>query len=141
MTDANAHKQTIEQVIKDHPKTVRKTLNADLADVAKWLKCKPGDLALRKADVSADTFRERVDGLIESYSDFPEERKRMLEILKKIGEGEPLLPIFIEENDPDCFIMEGRHRIVDFLIAGLTTIPVLFASELKRPLDLNPPTP
>lgn len=141
MTDADTIKQTTAQVIEAHPESVRKTLSADLADVAKWLKCKPQQLGLRKASLPAELFRELVSGLVESYDHFPAEKHRMEKILKEVERGAPLLPVFIEEDDPENFIMEGRHRIVAFLMAGVTTVPVLFASKLKRAPDLNEPAP
>lgn len=141
MKDVSAIKHTLDQVIEAHPEAVRQTLSADLMDVAKWLKCKPHQLALRKASLPAETFRELVSGLVESYDHLPGERKRMKKILNEIKNGAPLLPIFIEEDDPENFIMEGRHRIVAFLMAGLSAVPVLFASKVKRALDLNEPAP
>lgn len=141
MRDASTIEQTIDQVIEAHPETVRKTLRADLSETAKWLKCKPQDLALRMAYLPAEIFRELVNGLVESYDQFPAERRRMQKILEEIENGAPPLPVFIEEDDPENFIMEGRHRIVAFLMAGLPTVPVLFASKVKLDADLEDPCP
>jgi hypothetical protein len=141
MTDAEMPRQTMKQVVREHPQSIRKTLSDDLLAVAKWLKCKPQNLMLRKAEVPAESFRSLVDNLVETYANFPGEKIRTQKILKKIGKGEPLLPVFIEENDPESFIMEGRHRIVAFLLAGASTVPVLYASALKRPLDPDAPSP
>lgn len=75
---------------------------------------------------------------MESYAKFPHDRRRMEAIVKKIQAGEPILPVFIEENDPDRFIMEGRHRIVAFLVMGITDIPVLFASnDLEKKIEIS----
>lgn len=141
MTDTSTNKQTIAQVMEAYPEAVRMRLGSDLEDVAKWLKCKPQQLALKRSSLPAETFRELVSGLVDSYDHLPGERKRMQKILKEIENGAPLLPVFIEEDDPENFIMEGRHRIVAFLLAGVTTVPVMFASKFKRTLDLDEPAP
>lgn len=139
MTDQN--KQTARQILESTPSSVRETLDADLCDVAKWMKCKVQNLQLRKTEVPSAFFKDLVDGLILSYARFPGEKQRTLKILKQIERGQPLLPVFIEEGDQDNFVMEGRHRIVAFHLAGLPTVPVIFVSKMEKSLNLESPSP
>lgn len=139
MTEVGQDKKNHEQLLADFNAASRSVLEADLKDVSKWLKCKIQDLSLRPANLPAERFHDLVEGLLASYAKCPAEKRRMEKILNKIQSGEPLLPVFIEENDPDNFIMEGRHRIVAFCIAKTPVIPVVFASKSpKSELKITP---
>ena len=63
-----------------------------------------------------------------SYEEFPEDGDRTASIQSQINQCGLLFPVFIKENDPSLFIMEGRHRIVSFAKCGLKSVPVMFVS-------------
>lgn len=46
-------------------------------------------------------------------------------------------PIYVGKDDPNNFIMEGRHRVVAFKWFGLNEIIVAEVSELKPELKLE----
>lgn len=123
--------ETSRDVLAQIPAREQKVMEADLKAVSEWLKCKPSQLSLRQARLPAAYFQDLVTDLIGSYTEFPDDKHRMEKILRKIEAGDPALPVFIEEDDPHLFIMEGRHRIVSFFMAGMKDIPVIFASSLK----------
>ncbi len=60
----------------------------------------------------------------------------MNKIKKIIMEGNTLYPIFVEADDKDFFILEGRHKIVSFYECGLLKVPVIFVkkSNIKKTL-------
>lgn len=109
-----------------------KVIRADIKDVSEWMGCKEKELLLRPSLLPAEKFRVMVDEMIGTFDEFPEDKERTEVILKKIQSGEPCLPVFIEENDPHLFVMEGRHRMVAFMLAGIESIPVVFVS-IKKP--------
>lgn len=61
-----------------------------------------------------------------TYDEFLDEEKRSKYILSLLEKGDKVMPIFVENDDEDRFIMEGRHRIVAFMWYGLKEIPVIY---------------
>jgi len=47
-------------------------------------------------------------------------------ILNKLKSGNEPLPIYVEKDDPDNFVMEGRHRMVAFFLYGMDKVPVCY---------------
>lgn len=105
------------------------TAERDVACVAQWMKCAVTDLSLQLEDVAIEHFSDLIQELLASYSLFPKEEKRTLKIVKLLKTGEQPLPVFIEAGDQHQFIMEGRHRIVAFHLAGLSSITVAYVSR------------
>lgn len=117
------------QFVDKYPKNYQVTLQSDINDVSDWLRCKPSQLQLRLANISAEVFYQMAQDMIGTYEEFPEDEARTRKILKAIQAGEPVLPVFVEDGDATHFIMEGRHRIVAFIQSGIAEIPVAFVGK------------
>lgn len=113
-------------------------LKSDLKDVSDWLGCRTQNLRLTRTSMSLDRFRISAEEMLGTYDEFPNDRKRTEMILEKLYAGEPPIPVFIEKDDPHAFILEGRHRIVAFMIYGLTEVPVVLASKYVLEPSLEP---
>jgi len=50
------------------------------------------------------------------------------------------MPMYVEQGDPDLFVMEGRHRMVAFWLAGMKIVPVAYASKKITEDSYTPPT-
>lgn len=103
----------------------------DKNQVAKWL-------GVNIEKVNFDIKMEPIDNFINqakeallSYDFFPKDKKRTNKILKLLKSGSPALPIYVEKDDKNNFIMEGRHRIVAFYMLGLKEIPVTRCTVVK----------
>lgn len=103
----------------------QKLFEKDLRSIAMWLNVESIthlDINLTKMKIS--DFSIQIDEMEKSYINFPKEKERTLKIYNKIKNGETPQPIFIEKDDENKFIMEGRHRIVAFKWLGLEEIVV-----------------
>jgi hypothetical protein len=78
-----------------------------------------------------DVFRNQAEEMLATYDEFPKEKSRTYQILKRLKHGERPLPIFIEYGDPQKFIIEGRHRIVAFMQMGLKYVTVVTVKPLQ----------
>lgn len=107
----------------------------DLEDVAKWFGCDLPDLSFSVSDTPISHYRDRILGLLDTYPQFPNDASRTRKILKKLKEGEPMRPIFVDPSDG--FILEGRHRIVAFHLFGATSVPTAFVSVAACETQLN----
>ena len=118
-------------------------IEADLRDVADWIGCDPAlaDFAFDVIVEPASVFAERVQGMLETYSEFPKDAARTRKIVAALKRGEPQRPVFVDARDG--FLLEGRHRIVAFHLAGLAEVPTVYVR--RRTLDDVPedaePTP
>jgi len=81
-------------------------------------------------------FLKDAKDMLDTYLEFPEDAERTNKIVELIQNNEPVLPIYVEKDVPDNFIMEGRHCIVAFMLLGMTEIPVARVS-LKNENYLN----
>ncbi len=127
--------------ISDFPEPVRRTLAADLEDVSQWLNCKPQQLIVRQTSLPLSFFHQTAEDMLGTFDEFPEDEARMQKILAAIRNGEPVLPVFIEDGDEHHFIMEGRHRIVAFYLAGIKAVPVAFVCKNKHLECESSPSP
>lgn len=110
----------------------------DLESIALWLNVESVshvDVKIKK--ISIDFFEKQINEMEDSYKEYPLEKKRTQKIFDKLNNGEMPQPIYVGKNDPDNFIMEGRHRIVAFKWFGLNEIIVAEVSELKPELTLE----
>lgn len=96
----------------------------DLRHVAEWLDVEPHQIQLELTRVPMTLFQDQPERMFDAYSRFPKERQRTEEILKLINAGKPLYPVYVEKDDPSMFVLEGRHRLVAFWMAGMKDIPV-----------------
>jgi len=95
----------------------------DLADVAKWMECGIEELSLCMAEEPMAGYSELAARLLDSHRDFPDDARRTRRILRLLKEGERQLPVFVD--DRDGFLMEGRHRVVAFKMAGVESLTVV----------------
>lgn len=107
-------------------------IEADVAAVAEWVQ---GPLSYSVVTEPMTRFASRAQALLDTYPEFPSEKKRTLRIVTAIKRGADQWPIFVDAEDD--FILEGRHRIVAFHILGLPTVPVVYVSR-REPDPLAP---
>lgn len=102
----------------------------DLNDVALWLKVS-GTHAVktRMETLPLSKFNLTIERLKASYVEFPQDKKRTDRIVRAIRNGDKPNPVYIEDGDETMFIMEGRHRIVAFNLAGIVDVNVYFCSR------------
>lgn len=106
----------------------------DLIHVAQWF----GDsdtqqIITRFAIVPITTFDAQITQMQATYTTFPADKKRTQAIVRRLRAGEPMQPIYIEEDDPSFFVMEGRHRLVAFYWQGIPTVTVCFCKRRPTP--------
>jgi hypothetical protein len=100
----------------------------DLKDVAEWMRTTPDKLSVEVRQEPVKKFIKQIREMYGTYDEFPEDEERTSRILKLLKRGAKPLPIYVEANDPDLFVMEGRHRMVAFWLAGMKIIPVAYVS-------------
>lgn len=98
--------------------------SSDLKDVAEWLRTTVDDLDIEYRKESIDLYLKSAREMLESYDEFPQDKKRTDKIIKLLKKGEEALPIYVEKNDEHNFVMEGRHRMVAFYLLGYQEILV-----------------
>jgi hypothetical protein len=103
----------------------------DLKDVSEWMRTTPDKLSVSIKQEPIEKFIKQIREMYGTYNEFPEEEKRTNRILKLLKRGNDPLPIYVEANDPALFVMEGRHRIVAFWLAGMKTIPVAYVDVMN----------
>lgn len=101
----------------------------DLASVAQWLNAKPDEIVVHIRHEPIGKFLGQIKEMYGTYSEFPKDARRTEKIMQMLKQGAPMLPIYVEEDDPDLFVMEGRHRMVAFYLIGAKTIPVAYVSK------------
>lgn len=102
--------------------------DSDLVDVAKWMRVEPGKLKIDIKYESIDKFIPQIKEMYESFSEFPKDATRTKKIAKLLKEGATPLPLYVEKKDATMFVMEGRHRMVAFWLAGVENVPVAYVS-------------
>jgi hypothetical protein len=100
----------------------------DLKDVAEWMSTTSDKLNIVVKQEPIEKFIKQIREMYGTYDEFPEDEERTNRILKLLKRGAKPLPMYVEANDPDLFVMEGRHRMVAFWLAGMKTIPVAYVS-------------
>jgi len=100
----------------------------DLADVAHWLNTTPDQLSIQVSKDPINKFLPQIREMYSTFDENPEDSERTDRIFKLLKRGAQPLPIYVEASDPDLFVMEGRHRMVAFWLAGMKTIPVAYVS-------------
>lgn len=100
----------------------------DLKDVADWMNTTPDNISVEVKQEPIEKFIKQIREMYGTYNEFPKDEQRTDRILKLLKQGAKPMPIYVEANDPDLFVMEGRHRMVAFWLAGMKTIPVAYVS-------------
>lgn len=114
----------------------------DLQSIALWLNVESvSHVHVKIKKIHIDTFEKQINEMEETYKEFPLEKKRTQKIFDKLNNGEMPQPIYVGKDDPNNFIMEGRHRVVAFKWFGLNEIIVAEVSEQKPELTLESKPP
>tara|TARA_B100000749_G_C18412445_1_gene459732 strand:- start:334 stop:672 length:339 start_codon:yes stop_codon:yes gene_type:complete len=100
---------------------------ADLHQVCGWLGAScPDDIRTEIVTRPIEEFLPQIREMLDTYDEFPEDARRTQKIIKEIRSGKPAQPVYIEQGDPDFFIMEGRHRIVAFYLLRIIEVTVCY---------------
>lgn len=107
------------------------TSQSDVVDVSQWMKKPMSKLNFFLTSEPISMFANTIKEMESTYDEFLDEQKRTEKIYHMLRHGAKPKPIFIELNDDDKFIMEGRHRIVAFSWMKLEKVPVIYVSYEK----------
>jgi hypothetical protein len=110
------------------------THKKDMIDVCEWMGVKSTkDLRVSIKWLSIDLFIQQINEMENTYDEYPKDKKRTQKIYQEILNTKILEPIYIDEKDPQLFIMEGRHRMVAFKWLDIKQIPVAEVSIKLKP--------
>ena len=98
----------------------------DLESAADWIGKSMKSLRVEVVDEPIKIFMPQIKEMYNTYDEYPQDSKRTNIILQKLNAGQPEYPIYVARGDKEKFVMEGRHRMVVFWLAGLKTIPVAY---------------
>lgn len=101
----------------------------DLVSVAQWLHAEPDQIEVHIKHEPIDKFLGQIKEMHGTFNEFPKDERRTNKILRLLKQGATPMPMYVEQGDPDLFVMEGRHRMVAFWLAGMKTVPVAYASK------------
>lgn len=99
---------------------------SDVKDVGEWLNKPIDEIKYYYKEEPITMFKDTIDEMESTYYEFIDERDRTEHIVDLLKSENPPMAIFIQLNDRDNFIMEGRHRIVAFSWFGLDRVPVIY---------------
>lgn len=100
----------------------------DLENVSEWIGAPLESLTFTYAIEPMSVFQKQAEDMRGTYGQFPDDEARTDDILWNLKD-ESAYPVFVEQGDKLKFIMEGRHRIVAFLIRGLQQVPVFYVNQ------------
>jgi hypothetical protein len=103
----------------------------DIKSVSEWLNTTVSNLELEYSKEPMEKYLSQAKEMFSTFDEFPKDKKRMLKIKKLLEKGNEVFPIYVEKNDVNSFIMEGRHRIVAFYLLGFNEVMVARASMKK----------
>ena len=109
----------------------------DLASVAQWLRAEPDQIEVHIKQEPIDKFLGQIKEMHGTFGEFPKDERRTNKILRLLKQGATPMPMYVEQGDQDLFVMEGRHRMVAFWLAGMKTVPVAYVSK-KLDETINP---
>ena len=109
----------------------------DLASVAQWLRAEPDQIEVHIKQEPIDKFLGQIKEMYGTFGEFPKDERRTNKILRLLKQGATPMPMYVEQDDPDLFVMEGRHRMVAFYLSGMKTVPVAYVSK-KLDETINP---
>ncbi len=107
----------------------KKAADGDIKSVGEWLDCDPSEIDFNYKLEPITKFKKSIDEMQGTYDEFPKDKRRTDKIVNELKKGGKPLAIFVDPEDN--FIMEGRHRIVGFWIAGLKKVPVFYVKCKK----------
>lgn len=103
----------------------------DLIDVAEWLNASPGNIAVDIKQEPVEKFLPQIKEMYSTFDEFPKDAHRTNKIVKLLKQGATSYPVYVEAND-NTFVMEGRHRMVAFWLAGMKTLPVAYVTKKEQ---------
>ncbi len=110
-----------------------KVNQSDLKSVAEWLNTTVDDLEIDMKNESIQLYCQDAIEMLNSYDEFPKDKKRTDKIISLLKKGETALPIYVEKNDNNNFVMEGRHRMVAFYLLGYKEVLVARVKSKTKP--------
>lgn len=114
------------------PDTLKESTSDDLHSVAEWFDTSADNIKVDMKQEPIDKFLKQIKEMYSTYDEFPKDAIRIDDIVKILKRGGHPLPIYVAADDPDLFVMEGRHRMVAFWLVGLKTIPVAYVSKKNK---------
>jgi hypothetical protein len=112
---------------------------SDLVDVAEWLNATPDQIEVHIKQEPIDKFIRQIKEMYGTFDEFPKDERRTNKILNLLKHGATAMPMYVEQGDPSLFVMEGRHRMVAFWLAGMETVPVAYVSKKINEDSYQPP--
>lgn len=98
----------------------------DVKDVSEWMNKPVNEIEYFYKEEPISMFVVQIREMESTYDEFGDDRERTEHIYDLLNLGAKPKAIFVELNDPNKFIMEGRHRIVAFSWRKLRTVPVVY---------------
>jgi len=124
LLNENINRSGIKEItLKD---AVKLSQLSDVIDVGEWLNKPIEKIKYYYKEEPISMFNNTIEEMESTYDEFTDERDRTEHIVDLLEKGNKPMVIFIELNDKDNFIMEGRHRIVAFSWFGLDKVPVVY---------------
>jgi hypothetical protein len=74
-----------------------------------------------------DAWRDRGECVQSAFWKKELDRARVEKIVEKLMSGEPVYPVFVQQDDPQRRILEGMHRTIAVQQLGGTVLPVFLA--------------
>lgn len=112
---------------------MKKNVNeSDLKDVADWLNTTTDNLTINYQKESMILYEKDAKEMYDSYEEFPQDKKRTDKIVKLLKNGQESLPMYVEKEDKNNFVMEGRHRMVAFYLLGYKEVIVARVSVKEK---------
>jgi len=99
---------------------------SDVEDVGEWLNKPIEKIKYYYKEEPISMFYDTIEYMESTFKKFTDERNRTEYIVDLLEKGNKPMAIFVEINDKNNFIMEGRHRIVAFSWFGLNKVPVVY---------------
>jgi len=100
---------------------------SDIEAIGEWLRKDINDIKFYYKSEPMEMFKDQAKEMESTYDEFIDEKERSEYILDLISERKNrIYPIFVELEDGDRFILEGRHRVVAFYWLKLDNIPVIY---------------
>ena len=105
---------------------------ADIKSVAEWMDTTSNNLNIEVVNEPIQKFIQQIKEMYGTFDENEEDAERTEQIEELLKQGAKALPIYVEKNDPELFVMEGRHRMVAFWLVGMNTIPVAYCSKKEE---------
>jgi len=95
-------------------------------DNEKWVDKSEDDIQFYLSEEPINLFTDQILEMESISNEGSEDYDRVLKIYEILKNGEKPKPVFVELNDRDKFVIEGRHRMVAFKWINLKHIPVIY---------------